>query len=525
MSVKVSVVVPAYNGGIYIDACVRSLLDQTMNAADYEVIFVDDGSTDGTGRKLDEAAVGHEHVRVVHIDNTGGPGAPRNIGLELAQGEYVYFLDCDDWLGPEALERMYAMAVRNGSDIVVGRLVGQGGRGVPRFLFRKSQDRADILKHHLLSLLTPHKLFRTEFVREHGLRFPEGPVRLEDHRFCVPAYFKAEVISVLADYPCCYWVKRADEGNYSSNRFDPAHYYGAVREVLDVVDAHVEPGPTRDRFYLHWLRGKMLGRMGGRAFLSYEPEHRRAMYDVVRELTLDRFDPAVDALLPRNLRPRAALLRAGAFEDLIRLAEVEKGLTVRPNLNTMELRDGTITFDVEGELVYRSGAHVSFRKERIEGADRLLWDPPAMLTTPLPSEALDATGELGKSNLEVFLRHKATGLEVFLPTKVERGEATDEGMIVALSGRASARAETVSQGEALAAGRWDVRVRLSACGWGVDRRIKGAAVDVHEDGRVLLVTPGDEADARKPSMLRQAAKQVPGLRRTVRWARAAKSSA
>jgi len=525
MSVKVSVVVPAYNGGEYIDVCIRSVLDQTMAESDYEVIFVNDGSTDDTGRKLDEAAVGNDHVQVVHIEGTGGPGAPRNLGLELARGEYVYFLDCDDWLGDEALERMHAMAERNGSDIVIGRLVGQGGRGVPRWLFRSSQDKADILKHHLLSLLTPHKLFRTEFLREHGLRFPEGPVRLEDHRFCVPAYFKAEVISVLADYPCCYWVKRADEGNYSSSRFDPKHYYSAVREVLDVVDEHVEPGPTRDRFYAHWLRGKVLRRMGGGCFLSYEPDHRRNMYEAVRDLVLERFDPAVDKLLPRNLRPRAVLVREGAYEDLIRLAEVEKGLTVRPTLNAMELQDGAITIAVAGELVYQGGRQVSFEKKRIDGDDRLLWDPPAMLTTPLPVDALDATAELAKTNLEVMLRHRATGLDIFVPTKIEqRCEATDGGLVVALAGRATVDASAAWQGKPLAPGRWDVRVRLSACGWGVDRRIKRAVVDVHEDGRVSLIRPGEDVVARKPSMLRQAARQVPGLRRTVRWARAAKTS-
>jgi glycosyltransferase involved in cell wall biosynthesis len=522
MSVKVSVVVPAYNGGEYIDACIRSVLEQTMADTDYEAVFVNDGSTDDTGRKLDEAAAEHPNVRVVHIDGTGGPGGPRNLGLDLAQGEYVYFLDCDDWLGAEALERMHAMAERNGSDIVIGRLVGQGGRGVPRWLFRRSQDKADILKHHLLSLLTPHKLFRTAFLREHGLRFPEGPVRLEDHRFCVPAYFKAEVISVLADYPCCYWVKRADEGNYSSSRFDPKHYYSAVREVLDVVDEHVEPGTTRDRFYAHWLRGKMLRRMGGGCFLSYEPDHRRAMYEAVRDLVLERFDPAVDALLPRNLRPRAALVRADAYDDLIRLAEVEQGLTVRPTLNALELRDGAIAIEVAGDLVYRGGPLVSFRTERIDGADRLLWDPPAMLTTPLPAAALDATDELAKANLEVMLRHKATGLDVFVPTKIHE---RSDGTTVSLAGTATVDAATAWQGRPLAPGRWDVRVRLSACGWGVDRRIRRAAVVVDEDGRVTLMKPGDDMAARKPSVLRQTARRVPGLRRTIRWARAAKASA
>ena len=59
-----------------------------------------------------------------------------------------------------------------------------------------------------LALLTPHKLFRTAMLREHGIRFPEGRRRLEDHLFVVPAYFAAERISVLASYPIYHWVSR-----------------------------------------------------------------------------------------------------------------------------------------------------------------------------------------------------------------------------------------------------------------------------------------------------------------------------
>src|SRR5919205_265381 len=97
------------------DVCssdLRSIVhDQTLPADEYEAIFVDDGSTDDTPARLDALAAEHPHVRVEHIPNSGWPGKPRNVGIELARGEFVYFVDNDDWLGREALERLYSRAV------------------------------------------------------------------------------------------------------------------------------------------------------------------------------------------------------------------------------------------------------------------------------------------------------------------------------------------------------------------------------------------------------------------------------
>src|SRR5688572_6018574 len=108
---RVSVIVPVFNPGPRLEGCVRSLLAQTMPPGDLELIFVDDGSTDGSPARLDALAAEHGHVRVEHISPSGWPGRPRNVGIGMACGEYVLFVDNDDWLGEEAAARMHAMAV------------------------------------------------------------------------------------------------------------------------------------------------------------------------------------------------------------------------------------------------------------------------------------------------------------------------------------------------------------------------------------------------------------------------------
>ena len=202
--VNVSVIVPVFDPGERIDRCIESLLGQSMPAGEYEVVFVDDGSTDGTGERLAALAAEHPHVTTVRIPNSGWPGRPRNVGIDTARGEFVYFVDHDDWIGPEALERLYATAIADEADIVIGKVVGHN-KAVPRSLFRENVHDLG-LRAAPFNLLTPHKLFRRALLNEHGIRFPEGRRRLEDHMMVVPAYFKARRMAILADYPCYHWV-------------------------------------------------------------------------------------------------------------------------------------------------------------------------------------------------------------------------------------------------------------------------------------------------------------------------------
>src|SRR4051794_31276538 len=286
---KVSAIVPVYNPGSDIDDCIRTLLDQSLPASSYEVIFVDDGSTDGTGERLDALAAEHDNVRVAHIPNSGWPGRPRNVGLDRAKGEFVYFVDNDDWVGREALERLYERALRDDADIVTGKVVGHG-KVVPRDLFAADR-KARLDWPPLLTLLSPHRLFRRAFLEEHGIRFPEGRIRLEDHMFVVHAFFHARTISILATYPCYHWVGR-DDANASSGPFDPVSYFASVRDVLDLVEEHTKsfPPALREQLLSHWYRGKMLGRVGGRGFVARDPQARRAIFEEVRRLAAERYD-------------------------------------------------------------------------------------------------------------------------------------------------------------------------------------------------------------------------------------------
>lgn len=114
--IKVSIIVPVYKVRKYINQCVQSLIHQTLN--DIEIILVDDGSPDECPGICDDYANNDNRVKVIHKEN-GGLSSARNAGVSIACGEYVLFVDSDDWIEPNTCEVLYSYAKNNQSDIVV----------------------------------------------------------------------------------------------------------------------------------------------------------------------------------------------------------------------------------------------------------------------------------------------------------------------------------------------------------------------------------------------------------------------
>lgn len=114
----VSVVVPAYNVENYIEQCAFSVLNQTYPC--YELIIIDDGSTDDTPRILDKLADGNDSIRVIHKENAG-VSAARNTGIDTAKGDYIVFVDGDDYLAPDFIEYMVGMAQKTGAEFCLSK--------------------------------------------------------------------------------------------------------------------------------------------------------------------------------------------------------------------------------------------------------------------------------------------------------------------------------------------------------------------------------------------------------------------
>lgn len=181
---QVSVVIPVYNIAAHLRQCMDSVLGQTLN--DLEVICVDDGSTDGSPAILAEYAARDGRVRVLTQANAG-PGAARNAGLEMVSGEYLIFLDSDDWFEPVFLEKMMQRARSCQADVTIcradefdtltNRLYPADWMLKTRYLPGQMFSPAEVAKHLFqFTYGWPwDKLYRVGFIHETKIRFPRLP--------------------------------------------------------------------------------------------------------------------------------------------------------------------------------------------------------------------------------------------------------------------------------------------------------------------------------------------------------------
>ncbi|MEU3557737.1 glycosyltransferase family 2 protein [Streptomyces fragilis] len=490
MSVKVSVVVPVYNPGPYIEDCVGSLLRQSLPPGEFEVVFVDDGSTDGTPARLDALAAEHSHIQVIHQEPSGWSGKPRNVGVAASRGEYVMFVDNDDYLGDEALERMYAYAVENDADVVIGKMAGKG-RPVPVELFRRNHPRATVENAPLMDSLTPHKMFRRAFLDRIGLRFPEGRRRLEDHVFVAEAYLRAETISVLSDYVCYYHVKRDDASNAGFQRFDPVGYFKNLREALDVVERHTEPGALRDRMYRRWLRNEMVERMRGTRLLNLPDDYRRELFGEIRDVVAERFGPSVAAPLAPTQRVVAALVAADRYEDTLAFAEWEASLAPRAAAGAVGWEKGVLRFDLTAGYTTR-GEPMVFPAD---GAHTEPEGAPEDVAAAIAWVLADATARFGSADVDVVVRERATAAQYYLPAEVTReqepaGDGEEAGVRLRLRASVSLDPAVAAGGSPLRPGLWDLFVRVKLGGWARECRIDPAPGAPRPAGNAAVTADG-----------------------------------
>ena len=234
----ISVIIPVYNTAPYLDRCVQSVIDQLYQ--DWECILVDDGSTDDSGPLCDKWAVNDSRIKVIHQANQGVSVA-RNHGIEASSGEYIAFIDSDDWVEPNYLSAMIIQTT--GTDIVVSGQIREYEDGHTiiykpdtndKFII-SSEEAAKFNNLNIKSLLyAPHeKLFRIDIIKRNNLSFQVGCSYGEDLQF---VYSYLEFVNIIGTIDqALYHYRMANNGTLSS-RFREDQFREDYRQWKIVYD-------------------------------------------------------------------------------------------------------------------------------------------------------------------------------------------------------------------------------------------------------------------------------------------------
>lgn len=226
---KISIIAPVYQVEKYIGQCIESVINQTFK--NFELILIDDGSKDKSGNICDEYAKRDKRIHVVHTENKGAASA-RNRGLDLATGKYIAFVDGDDYLAENMLDKLYKVITQENCDVVVCDFLNLHANPDKDFSLQLSDSKVsgrEILSHlknqknYGVWTIVWNKLYKKEILKD--LRFPEGKY-FEDEIFSDQLYLRCNEVQVISDV--LYYHRVLETSTMNTQK---------IRNYLDLIDA------------------------------------------------------------------------------------------------------------------------------------------------------------------------------------------------------------------------------------------------------------------------------------------------
>ncbi|HCY1045097.1 TPA: poly(ribitol-phosphate) beta-N-acetylglucosaminyltransferase [Staphylococcus aureus] len=310
---KFSVIVPTYNSEKYITELLNSLAKQDFPKTEFEVVVVDDCSTDQT-LQIVEKYRNKLNLKVSQLEtNSGGPGKPRNVALKQAEGEFVLFVDSDDYINKETLKDAAAFIDEHHSDVLLIKMKGVNGRGVPQSMFKETAPEVTLLNSRIIYTLSPTKIYRTALLKDNDIYFPEELKSAEDQLFTMKAYLNANRISVLSDK--AYYCATKREGEHMSSAYvSPEDFYEVMRLIaVEILNADLEEA-HKDQILAEFLnRHFSFSRTNGfslKVKLEDQPQWINALGDFIQAVP-----ERVDALVMSKLRPLLHYTRAKDIDN------------------------------------------------------------------------------------------------------------------------------------------------------------------------------------------------------------------
>lgn len=210
MKELVSVIIPVYNAEKYLQKCMESIIVQTYK--NIQIILVDDGSTDGSSELCDCLARQDHRIKVLHKANEG-PSETRNAGIEQANGEYILFVDSDDYIEKDLIEKCLDTMKKEDSDVVVFNYVNEDehGEAISRtefspgsYILKSEKDRMEFLikkqiRYKYMGWCPWNRMFRADLIKDNHILFPSGVNVAEDLGHAMKTALSANKYTVIED--------------------------------------------------------------------------------------------------------------------------------------------------------------------------------------------------------------------------------------------------------------------------------------------------------------------------------------
>ncbi|WP_368736329.1 glycosyltransferase family 2 protein [Staphylococcus equorum] len=212
--IKVSVLISTYNKEKFIKKTLDSILNQTMDKSDFEIIVVDDCSTDSTSDIVSKQVESFVNYQFVQLDeNSGTPAEPRNLSIDLSKGKYIMFVDGDDWLPSDAIEKLYTLLKSNKTDYATGLTkyvytdhIARSGVALSKIAHKKVDLKN--FRKSFYHLAPAGRMIKSSVIKKNNIRFPEM-IYGEDLQFFAEVFFNTKNISTTQDVVYC--ANRYDE--------------------------------------------------------------------------------------------------------------------------------------------------------------------------------------------------------------------------------------------------------------------------------------------------------------------------
>jgi glycosyltransferase involved in cell wall biosynthesis len=251
---SISIIIAVFNAEETLPGTLESIEQNIVLNKDceWEVIAVDDGSTDRSLELLGNWRT-RLPLRILELPHSGSPAGPRNHGIKVSTGDYVFFLDADDLLLPGGLSAAIDLATSNDSDLVVLRLKSLDGRGVPRGMFSANRSQVTLEDSRIYWALNPMKLIKRSILIDNNIRFADNLSVGEDQPFSAKCYLSAEKISIISTPPAVGVRYTKTKSNISLKAKPAGAYFELLENMAAILNSSNLSTETKNFLWIrHW---------------------------------------------------------------------------------------------------------------------------------------------------------------------------------------------------------------------------------------------------------------------------------